>query len=144
MLSMFNQKRRSAYQLVLSVPLIVILFLTTAFKNTDGVTSGANPGQKQGIFYADTLFWSGETKEIWLRGKVTVKFGKNDFKGDGSFSSFGKVDLLMVDGQKASPNASIDLSGKKCKVAALTKEDAKEKYGLDGEFGALEITVINE
>ena len=138
----FNQKRPSAHPWVLFVPLIVILFLTTGFKNTIGSTSDIDPGQKQGTFYADTLFWSGETQEILLRGKVNVKFGKDDFKGQGAFSCFGKVHLLIVDGQKASPNTSIIISGKKCKVIALTKEAAMEKYGLEGESGALEITVV--
>lgn len=140
MISKFNQKRRSAHQLVLFVPLIMIL--TTAFKNTDGASPDIGLGQKQGEFYADTLFWAGETKEIWLKGKITVKFGNNNFKGNGSFSGFGKVDLLIVNGQKASPNASIVISGNKCKVVSLAKEEAMEKYGLEGEFGALEITVV--
>ena len=143
MISKFNQKRRSAHPLVIFVPLIMILFLTTAFRNTNGATSGTNR-EKQGTFYADTLFWSGETKEIWLRGKVAVKFGENDFKGIGSFSGFGKVHLLMVDGKKASSNESIVISGKKCKAVTVTKEEAMKKYGLEGEFGALEITVLNE
>jgi hypothetical protein len=120
----------------------MILFLTTGFKNTNGSTSTIDPDQKQGTFYADTLFWSGETKEIWLRGKIKIKFGENDLKGDGAFSCFGKVHLLIVDGRKASPNASIVISGKKCIVGTITKKVAMEKYGLEGEFGALEITVV--
>jgi len=128
--------RRSAYQSVLFVPLMLILFLTTAFTNIDGTL-----GQKEGIFYADTLYWSGETKEVWLKGKLMVKFGKNNFKGVGDFSGFGKVVHLIVGGQKASPNVSMDISGKKCKVIAISKEEAMEKYGLEGEFGALEITI---
>jgi len=142
MISKLNQKRRSAYQLVLFVPLIMILFLTTAFKNIDGAFPDIRLGQKQGEFYADTLFWAGETKEIWLKGKITVKFGNNDFKGNGSFSGFGKVNLLIVNDQKASPNASIVISGNKCRVVALTKEEAMKKYGSEGEFGAFEITVV--
>lgn len=138
MLAKFNQKRRPASQLAVFVPLVMILFFTTAFKNTD-TTSALTLKDNRGFFYADTLFWSEETRKIWLKGKLAVKFGTNDFKGGGEFSGFGEVHLLFVDGQKISPNTSIVVSGKKCEVVILTKEEGAKKYGPEGKLGAVEI-----
>lgn len=142
MSSKFNQKRRSTYKLVFFIPLFMILFLTTAFKNQDRTTTDTNY-QKQGVFYADTLFWSGTDNKLYLNGTLDVKFGTNDFKGKGSFSIFGKVTLLVVDGLKLPLNTSMPVSGKKCSVTILTKEEATKQYGAEGASGAVIISTKN-
>lgn len=139
-LSKFNQKRRPAYQLALFIPLIALLFTSTAFRNPI-VSIGESKSDKcDGVFYADTIFWSAEAKEIWLKGKMRVKFGQNDFIGDGSFSGFDKGSLLIVDGKKPVLNASIVIAGKKCNVVILNKDEATVKYGTEGNLGAIEVT----
>jgi hypothetical protein len=142
MLSKYEQKRRIAYQLALFVPIIAMLFVTTAFSSTKDANSGTKYSQKSGIFFADTLFWSGENYEIYLKGKVVVKHGENNFKGSGSFSFLGEVHSLVINDKPASLNSSIILSGIKCEIVTLSKEEAIQKYGSEGEFGAVEIKAI--
>jgi bla regulator protein blaR1 len=142
MLSKYEQKRRIAYQLALFVPIIAMLFVTTAFSSTKDANADTKYSQKSGIFYADTLFWSGENHEIYLKGKVIVKHSENNFKGNGSFSFLGKVHLLIINDEPVSLNSSIVLSGIKCEVIALTKEEATKKYGSEGNLGAVEIKAI--
>lgn len=142
MLSKYEQKRRIAYQLALFVPIIAMLFVTTAFSSIKDANAGTKYSQKSGIFYADTLFWSGENHEIYLKGKVIVKHSENNFKGNGSFSFLGKVHLLIINDKPVSLNSSIVLSGIKCEVITLTKEEATKKYGSEGKLGAVEIKAI--
>jgi bla regulator protein blaR1 len=142
MLSKYEQKRRFAYQLVLFVPIIAMLFVTTAFSSTKDANVVTKYSQKSGIFYADTLFWSGKDQEIYLKGKVIVKHGENNFKGNGSFSFLGEVHLLIINEKPVTLNYSIVLSGIKCEVVTLTKEEATKKYGSEGKFGAVEIKAI--
>lgn len=142
MSSKFNQKRRIAYKFVFFLPLFAILFLTTAFKNQNGTRTNTN-NQTKGVFYADTLFWSAENNKLYLKGTVDVKFGENDFKGEGSFSVFGKVNLLIVDDQKIPLNSLVAISGKKCSVTILTKEEATKQYGPEGASGAVIISTRN-
>jgi hypothetical protein len=142
MLSKYEQERRIAYQLALFVPIIAMLFVTTAFSNTKDVNASSKNSQKSGIFYADTLFWSGENHEIYLKGKVVVKHGENDFKGNGSFSYLGEVHLLILNDKPVALNSSIVLSGIKCEVIKLNKEEAIGKYGSEGKLGAIEIKAI--
>jgi len=142
MLSKYGQKRRIAYQLALFVPIIAMLFVTTAFSSTEDANAGTKYSQKSGIFYADTLFWSGENHEVYMKGKVVVKHGENDFKGNGSFSYLEEVHLLIINDKKVALNSSIVLSGIECEVIKLTKEEAMKKYGSDGKLGAVEIKAI--
>ncbi|HKG07686.1 MAG TPA: M56 family metallopeptidase [Pedobacter sp.] len=137
-LSKFNQKRRPAYRLTFFIPLIALLFTSTAFRNP--MVSMGGSGKSDGVFYANTIFWSAGAKEIWLKGKMKVKFGQNDFTGDGSFSVFDKGSLLIVDGKKPVLNSSIVITGKKCNVAILNKDQATAKYGAEGNMGAVEVT----
>jgi len=76
-----------------------------------------------------------------LTGKINVKFANNNFKGNGSFSGLGRIQLLIINGQKASAGSSITTSGNKCVIQARSKQDAVAKYGNEGEFGAVEITI---
>ncbi|MCF0069687.1 hypothetical protein LZD49_04335 [Dyadobacter sp. CY261] len=134
MLSRFNQKKKPAWQLILFIPLLIVLFLNTAFKNTNDFL----PDSIQGIFYADEIHWSGE-KEIWIRGSMKVKFGSNDFTGKGSFSGFDRGSLLIVDGKRLSVNESVHILGKRCNLIFLTKEQAKIKLGTDGTVGVVQV-----
>lgn len=137
-LSKFNQKRRPAYQLILFIPLIVLLFTSTAF--TNNMNSIAGSSKTNGAFNADAIFWSAESTEIWLKGKVKAKFGRNDFTGDGEFSLFDKGSLLIIDGKKPALNSSTVITGKKCTLSVLSKSEATAKYGMEGKLGAVEIT----
>ena len=137
MLSKFEQKNRFAYQLALFVTVVIILLVTTAFTSSNNFTGFK---EKPGTLYTDTLFWSAENNEVYLKGEVRVKHGENNFKGNGSFSVLGKVSLLIVNGTPAPLNSAIILSGRKCTIVRLTGEEAVQKYGPAGKLGAVEIT----
>lgn len=136
-LSKYNQTRRPAYQLALFIPLLALLFTSTAFTNP---IAESKSFVSDGGFNADAIFWSAESTEIWLKGKVNAKFGHNDFTGDGEFSLFDKGSLLIIDGKRPALNSSISITGKKCSVLILSKSEALAKYGLPGQLGAVEIT----
>lgn len=140
MLSKSNKKRRPAYQLALFIPLIAVLFTSTAFTKAILSKPEISSYKTQGIFYADAIYWSAAEKEIWLRGKMKVKFGQNDFFGQGEFSGFDKGSLLLIDGKKPTLNSSTNISGKKCSVVILSKDEASAKYGPEGKVGAVEVT----
>lgn len=142
MLSKYGQKRPIFYRLSLFASIIVTLFITTAFSNPENVSIGLIDKQEQGFFYADTLFWSEEDQKVYLKGNVKVKYGQNDFKGEGSFSFLGKVNLLIIYDRPATLNSSIELSGKKYEIITLSEKEAQKKYGSKGEFGAVEIKIL--
>lgn len=142
MLSKYGQKRPIFYRLSLFAPIIVTLFITTAFSNPENVSIGLIDKQEQGFFYADTLFWSEEDQKVYFKGNVKVKYGQNDFKGEGSFSFLGKVNLLIIYDRPATLNSSIELSGKKYEIITLSEKEAQKKYGSKGEFGAVEIKIF--
>ncbi|MEO1049682.1 MAG: M56 family metallopeptidase [Bacteroidota bacterium] len=142
MLSKYEQKSKIFYRLALFVPIVITLFATTAFSNVKNIGLGSDDREKPGIFYADTLFWSGENQKVYLQGKVDIKYGENDVQGNGSFSFLGKVNLLVIDGSPAKLNSSIKLSGIKCEIVTLSKEAAQRKYGVEGRYGAVEIRTI--
>lgn len=147
MLSKFEQKKRFIYPLALFVPIVAVLFFTTSFTGTNNAIIDKATGtvlltQKPGIFYADTLFWSGEDHEVYMRGKVKVRYGINDFTGDGGFAILGKVHLLVFNDKPVSLNSTIILTGIKCEVLKLTEKEAIEKYGSEGKLGAVEIKAI--
>jgi hypothetical protein len=137
MIFKFQKQKASAYRAALAVA--ATLFLTTAFTNNRGTPKFMN---QTGVFYADTLFWSGENHEIYFKGKVMLRYGKQNFKGNGSFSVIGKVGLLIFDGNHESLNSSILLSGKKCEIVTLNAKEATKKYGSTGNMGAVEITSL--
>jgi hypothetical protein len=137
MLSRYNQKKKPAWQLMLFIPLLIVLFLNTAFKNTNDFL----PDSVQGVIYADQIYLSAEN-EIWLRGKMKVNFGSNDFTGEGSFSGFDRGTILVVDGNRLYANESIQVLGKRCSLILLTKEQAKAKLGTNGAVGAVEVNTF--
>jgi hypothetical protein len=142
MLTKYDQKRPIFYRLTIFVSIVVTLFVTTAFSNLKTLNPGLTGNEKSGVFYTDTLFWSGEDQKVYLKGKVKVKYGENDFGGQGSFSFLGKVNLLVVNGTPATLNSSFELSGMKCKISVLSAEEAQKKYDTEGKFGAVEINTV--
>ncbi|MDO1451245.1 sigma-70 family RNA polymerase sigma factor [Rhodocytophaga aerolata] len=104
-----------------------------------GKTIGKSEGE-QGTFYASSLLWSSENKEVYLQGKVRVRFNKNNFEGDGSFSFLGPVQLLMINDQPATLDATVALSNQIYKINRLTSRQAVQKYGEKGRQGAVEIS----
>ncbi|MDN5215517.1 M56 family metallopeptidase [Fulvivirgaceae bacterium BMA12] len=146
MLSKFEQKKRFVHHLALFIPVMVVLFFMTAFTSSNSVfqdrSTNIIPTEKPGIFYAETLFWSSEDHEVYMRGKVKVRYGVNQFTGDGSFAILGKVHLLIFNGKQVAMDSSIALNGIKCEVVTLTKEEAIEKYGSRGKLGAVEIRTV--
>ena len=141
MIAKYDQKEQVFYPLVLFTSMLFVLFTTTAFSNAENVDIGLEYGEEHGVFYADTLFWSGTDQKVYLRGEVQVAHGENNFKGTGSFSFLGKVNLLLINGKPINQNSTINLSGKKCEITTLSKEVAQQKYGLDGALGAVEIQI---
>ena len=147
MLSKNGQKRTFKYQLVLFIPITIVLFLSAAFTTTNNIMpiemrefkSISINNQENGVFYADTLFWSGENNEIYFKGKVKVKYNKNDFTGNGSFSILDKVDVLYINNKPISLNSTIELTGKKCRLVELSKKEALRKYGIKKELKTVEI-----
>lgn len=129
--SIWRLKRLS---LVFSCLFISVLSVQSQTKNKDA--------DQTGFFYTDKLSWSGATKEIILRGKTSVVLENNKFKGNGSFSILGKASLLIVDGKQLTPDSLVNISGKKCRIVTLAKDEAIKKYGLAGGYGAIEIVVL--
>ena len=142
MLTKYDQKRPMFYRLTIFVSIVATLFVTTAFSNLRALNLGLTDNEKSGVFYTDTLFWSREDQQVYLKGKVKVKYGENDFSGQGSFSFLGKVNLLVVNGTAATLNSSFTLSGMKCEISVLSAEEAQKKYDTEGKFGAVEINTV--
>ena len=96
-----------------------------------------------GTFEATNIFWSKEDNELYFQGKVKVNLGDSHFSGNGSFNtgSLGKVYFLVVDQQPIALDAKVHLSGKRCKVFKLSKEEAFKQYGAKGKQGAIEIVI---
>lgn len=144
MLTKYDQKRPIFYRLTIFVSIVAALFVTTAFSNLKALNPGLTDNEKPGVFYTDTLFWSGEDQKVYLKGKVKVKYGENDFSGQGSFSFLGKINLLVVNGTPATLNSSFELSGMKCEISVLSAEEAQKKYNTEAKFGALEINTVKQ
>jgi bla regulator protein blaR1 len=142
MLSTNDQKRPIFYRLTMFVSIVVTLFITTAFSNLKTPYPGIIDNEKSGIFYADTLFWSGEDQKIYLKGQVKVNYGRNNMSGQGSFSFLGKVNRLVINGTSATLNSSFQLSGMKCEINVLSAEEAQKKYGTKDNFGVVEVNTV--
>lgn len=97
---------------------------------------------EEGTFYASSLLWSDENNELYLKGKVVVAFGDNNFIGDGTFSFLGPVYLVIVDDQPAKVGSNIKLSSQQYHLTRLSTKQATEKYGEKGLHGAVEISVV--
>lgn len=149
MLSKYEQKKGSAYRLVLFIPVVVMLFLTTAFTSTNSAiqtttakeVSDIKSNQDSGTIYATKLFWSGKDSTIYLEGRVKINYEGSQTSALWGYLSFLKVNLLIINGKPGTLNSTIRL-GKNCNVIQLTKEEAMKKYGEKGNLGAVEITSI--
>jgi hypothetical protein len=73
---------------------------------------------------------------------VSVEFGDNNFKGNGSFNFLGPVHLLIFNGKPATLDATIALSKQPYHLTRLDSKEATKKYGEKGRQGAVEISVI--
>lgn len=151
MLSKFQQKKPVSYRFLLLVPVVCLLFLTTAFTSTSSVNilpeypshQVKNGLENPGTLLATTIFWSSEDNEVYLKGKnVRIKHGDNDFSVNGTASYLGEVYYFVFNNQEVTKDLPIDVSGKKYQVVKLSKENAIEKYGSKGRSGAVEITVL--
>ena len=148
MLSRSKLKKRFAYQLGLFIPIMLVLFIFTAFTNShdvvptpkDMAVNTAPLNKNSGFFYADTVIWLSENHHVFMRGKVKVKHGDNDFNIVGGVSFLPEVYLLLVNGETAQFDSPILLTGIKCGLVALSPEEAMIKYGERGKNGAVEIT----
>ena len=97
---------------------------------------------ENGTFYASRLFWSGENNEVYLKGKVRIKFSNNNFKGNGSFTFLGTVHLLIFNDKPAILDSTIKLSEQRYHLTRLDSKEATKKYGEKGRQGAVEISAI--
>jgi RNA polymerase sigma factor (sigma-70 family) len=95
---------------------------------------------ENGTFYASRLFWSGENNEVYLKGKVRVKFSSNNFKGNGSFAFLGTVHLLIFNDKPAILDSTVKLSEQPYHLTRLDSKEATKKYGEKGRQGAVEIS----
>jgi RNA polymerase sigma factor (sigma-70 family) len=101
-----------------------------------------NVKSHKGTFYASSLFWSDENNELYLKGKVVVEFGDNDFIGDGTFNFLGPVSLLIFSDEPVKPGSKIKLSKQQYQLTQLSSRQATEKYGEKGRQGAVEISLV--
>lgn len=113
--------------------------MNASYRIEKGKVMGKSEGEK-GTFYASSLFWSGENREVYLHGKVSIRFENNNFTGEGSFSFLGTVHLLIINDQPASLDATVTLSNQAYRVIRLTSQEATNKYGEKGRQGAVEIS----
>lgn len=98
--------------------------------------------EESGTFSASRLFWSEENNEVYLRGKVSVDFVDNNFRGTGSFTFLGAVQLLVFNDEPATLDATIKLSKHSYQLTRLDSKKATQKYGEKGQQGAIEISAI--
>ena len=96
--------------------------------------------KEKGTFRASELYWSEENNEVYFKGQVRVKFGHQNFRGNGSFTFLGKIDLLIIDGQEATLGKTVRLADEDYKLVTLDSKAATEKYGNKGLYGAAEIS----
>jgi hypothetical protein len=151
MLSRFQEKRPKAYRLLLLLPIIALLFVSTAFNETtllDNIPSAQTQEDKllenPGVIYADNLTWSSTDNRIYLRGnEVRVVHGVNNFTVNGRASYLGEVHYFVLDNEPVAKDVPIKVSGKKCMVVKLNPKSAKEKYSSKAKLGAVEITTDN-
>lgn len=151
MLSKFQSTKPLAYRFLLLIPVAIVLFTTTAFKSTTNILPDTLLNQVEsnptlytpGTLYANTIQWSSLDKKVYLAGKkIKVNHGDNRVTVNGRASYLGKVHYLTFNGEPVTPDAFIDVAGKKCHVVKLKKEDAIKKYGSKGKLGAVEITIV--
>ena len=106
------------------------------------ITGNVSVPAEKGTILASKLFWSNEDQEIYLKGRVTVWFGENNFVGDGSFNFLGPVHLLIFNEEPITPGTTVKLSNQPYRVIRLNSQEATQKYGDKGQQGAVEISLM--
>jgi hypothetical protein len=96
----------------------------------------------EGTIQATKLFWSAGNNEVYLKGKVRVALGRNNFNGTGSFNFLGPVYLLIVDDKPVVLGSTAELSNQPYRVTVLDSMAASTKYGEEGRQGAVELSVM--
>ncbi|MNL86921.1 hypothetical protein D3C87_2158460 [compost metagenome] len=66
---------------------------------------------------------------------------RNKFAGSGKFTFLDKVHYLVVDGVAMKQNEAIRLQEKKYNLVSLNDSYGVRKYGENGKFGVIEITL---
>ena len=151
MLSKFQEKKPKMYRLLVLIPAIAVLFISTAFNATGlpgdiqlSISQNDKLLENPGVLYADYLTWSSRDNEIYLKGKnVKIIHGDNDFTVNGRASYLGEVYHFVFNGQSVDKDIPINVSGKKCIVVKLTPNTAMEKYGRKARHGVVEITTTD-
>lgn len=107
-----------------------------------GLIVKQNSGLTSGSFYASQLLWSEKDGKLYFLGDhVKVDVSKNKFAGRGKFSFLDKVHYLVVDRVAMKQNETIRLQEKKYKLVSLNDSEGARKYGENGKFGVVEITL---
>jgi hypothetical protein len=98
---------------------------------------------QEGTFSASRIFWSGKDHELYLKGRIRVNVGKDNFIANGSVNFLGPVYFLVVNDSPATPDATLDLNEQQYYLKMLSSKEATIKYGEKGRLGAVEISEMN-
>ena len=146
MLSKSQQQKPLAYRFLLFVPVVLLLFASTAFTDVLAQQTSFKEQQQErllenpGIIYASTIYWSAEDKEVYLHGKnVKIKHGDNNFHLNGTGSYLGQVEYLVFNGEAIQPDTKLEINGRKCDIVKLSPSAARAKYGAKAKIGAVVI-----
>lgn len=104
------------------------------------VSKPATIKKQSGTFRASELYWSAENHELYFKGQVRVNLKDNRFRGNGTFTFLGKVQLLVVDGQQVALGNTVKLADVDYDLVTVNSKKATEKYGDKGLYGAVEIS----
>lgn len=151
MLSKFQDKKPTAYRLIILIPILLLLFISTAFTSdallpddtltaSETITTDPLIGNI-GTVYGESIVWSSENNKVYISGDdIRVVHGDNDFTLRGRTSYLGDVFYFIMNGQLVVKDTPIAITGKKCTVIKLSSKDAIQKYGVIAKQGAVEIT----
>jgi RNA polymerase sigma factor (sigma-70 family) len=98
---------------------------------------------QEGTFSASRIFWSGKDHELYLKGRIRVNVGKDNFIANGSVTFLGPVYYLVLNDSPATLDATVDLTEHQYYLKMLSSKEATGKYGEKGRLGAVEISVLN-
>jgi RNA polymerase sigma factor (sigma-70 family) len=108
--------------------------------SSDFVNTPTTIKKQRGTFRAEELYWSEKNNEVYFKGQVRVNFKNQRFKGNGTFTFLGKVQLLIVEGQQVELGKTVKLADEDYELVTLDSKKAAEKYGDKGISGAAEIS----
>jgi RNA polymerase sigma factor (sigma-70 family) len=98
---------------------------------------------QEGTFSASRIFWSGKDHELYLKGRIRVNVGKDNFIANGSVTFLGPVYFLVVDDSPVTLGATLNLTDQQYSLKMLSSQEATRKFGEKGRLGAVEISVMN-